>query len=314
MRIGLVVDSACDLPADFIAANGIVVLPIQVRIDGATLTDDRGDAVTARFLGENLGARSHAAETEPLGVEAIRDLFLSRLVIDYDCVFCLTITSTRSPIHANASAASFAILKDYRPIRRAAGVDGPFLMRVIDTGNLFAAQGVTAIEAARMIRAGESPGRIRERIEALAQKTYGYMLPRDLYYLRARAQKKGDHSVGWLSAALGSALDIKPLLRGFRGTTAPVAKMRGFDVGARALFDHAVRRVRAGLVVPTLCLSYGGDLDTLRALPGYASLRQVCDEHDVEVFESVMSVTGMINVGTGAVTIGLASEDYDAGF
>lgn len=314
MRIGLLVDSACDLPPDFIAANGIVVLPIQVHVDGTTLTDDRGDDVTRRFLGENLGARGHAAETEPLGVDAIRDLFLSRLVIDYDCVFCLTITSTRSPIHANASAASFAILKDYRPIRRAAGIEGPFLMRVVDTGNLFAAQGITAIEAARMIRAGESPGRIRERIESLAQKTYGYMLPRDLYYLRARAQKKGDHSVGWLSATLGSALDIKPLLRGFRGTTAPVAKMRGFEAGARALFDHAMRRVRAGLLTPTLCLSYGGDLDTLRALPGYASLRQVCDEHGIEIFESVMSVTGMINVGTGAVTIGFASEDYDAGF
>ena len=314
MRIGLVVDSACDVPAEFISANDIVVLPIQVRVDGTTLTDDRGDAVTQRFLRENLGARGHAAETEPLGVEAIRDLFLSRLVIDYDCVFCLTITSTRSPVHANASAASFAILKDYRPIRRAAGVEGPFLMRVIDTGNLFAAQGITAIEAARLIRAGESPGRIRERIESLAQKTYGYMLPRDLYYLRARAQKKGDHSVGWLTATLGSALDIKPVLRGFRGTTAPVAKMRGFDIGARALFDHAVRRVRAGLVTPTLCLSYGGDLDALRALPGYASLRQLCDENNVEVYESVMSVTGMINVGTGAVTMGFASEDYDAGF
>lgn len=311
MRYGLVVDSACDLPAEFFRETGAVVLPIAVRVDGAEFVDDRNPEVTARFLAENLGARGHAAETEPYSAEEIRALFLGRLVVDYDCVFCLTITSTRSPIHANAGQASFSILKDYRPIRRAAGVEGPFLLRVIDTGNLFAAQGVTAVEAARLIRAGETPGRIRERLEALAQQTYGYMLPRDLYYLRARAQKKGDHSVGWLSAALGSALDIKPLLRGFRGTTGPVAKLRGFEQGARALFDYATRRVRRGLVTPTMCLSYGGDLETMRALPGYASLRRVCEENGVEVFESVMSITGMINVGTGALTMGFADTDHE---
>jgi len=314
MRYGLVVDSACDLPTAFYRDTGTVVLPISVHVDGDVFVDDRNPAVTARFLAENLGARGHAAETEPYSAEEIRALFLERLVVDYDCVFCLTITSTRSPIHANASQASFSILKDYRPIRRAAGIEGPFLLRVIDTGNLFAAQGVTAVEAIRMIRAGETPGRIRERLESLAHETYGYMLPRDLYYLRARAQKKGDHSVGWLSAALGSALDIKPLLRGFRGTTGPVAKLRGFDAGARALFEYATGRVRAGLLTPTLCVSYGGDLDTMRALPGYASLRQVCEEHRVELFESVMSITGMINVGTGALTLGFASPEHDATF
>lgn len=314
MRFGIVVDSACDLPAGFIEQNRIVVLPITAHVDNEVLIDNRDPAVTARFLAEGLGARSHAAETEPYSVEEIRELFLNRLVIDFDCVFCLTITSTRSPIHANASQASFSILKDYRPIRKAAGVEGPFLMRVIDTGNLFAAQGVTAVEALRLIAAGESPGTIRERLEHLAQHTYGYMLPRDLYYLRARAQKKGDRSVGWLSAALGSALDIKPLLRGFRGETGPVAKLRGFEHGAQALFTYATARVRAGLMTATMCVSYGGDLAELESLPGYAALKEACAENGVELFECVMSVTGMINVGTGAVTLGFAAEDHEAVF
>lgn len=314
MRFGIVVDSACDLPDEFFRCNRITVLPISVRIDEEVLIDNRDPAVTERFLAENLGARGHAAETEPYSVEQIRELFLGRLVLDYDCVFCLTITSTRSPIHANASQASFSILKDYRPIRRQAGVEGPFLMRVIDTGNLFAAQGVTAVEAVRLIAAGENPGRIRERLEFIAHHTYGYMLPRDLYYLRARAQKKGDHSVGWLSVALGSALDIKPLLRGFRGETGPVAKLRGFEHGTQALFDYAGKRVRAGLLTSTMCVSYGGELAELQRLAGYESLKQICAEQNVALFESVMSVTGMVNVGTGAVTLGFAAEEHQATF
>lgn len=311
MRIGIVVDSGCDLPLEFLRRHAITVLPIRVHLGDETLLDDRDPAVFRRFLDENLGARGHTAETEPCSVEEISKLFLERLVIDYDSVICLTIAASRSPIHANASQASFSILKDYRPIRQAAGVPGPFLMRVVDTGNLFAAQGVTAVEAVRLRNAGLNPGQMRERLETVAHQTYGYMLPRDLYYLRARGQKKGDRSVGWFSAALGTALDIKPLLRGFRGNTGPVAKVRGFEHGSEMLFGHVCQRIRAGLLTPTVCVSYGGDLSELAALPGYPALRETCAEHGVELFESPMSVTGMINVGTGAVTIGFASEDYE---
>ena len=313
MRIGIVVDSACDLPDAFLRQNHITILPITLHLGGESLVDDRAPAMLQRFLDDKLGARGHAAETEAYSVEQIRELFLDRLVIDYDCVFCLTITSTRSPIHANASQASFSILKDYRPIRRNAGVPGPFLMRVIDSETLFAAQGVSAVEAVRLRAAGENPGRMRERLELVAHNTYGYMLPRDLYYLRARAQKKGDRSVGWLSAALGTALDIKPLLRGRRGETGPVAKVRGFEHGAEVLFSYVTTRVRAGLLTPTLCLSYGGDLAELDGLPGYVELKAACAEHAVEVFESPMSMTGMINVGTGAVTLGFAAEEHAFG-
>ena len=96
MRIGIVVDSACDLPREYLLRNAITVLPITLRVGDETLVDDRDPATTRRFLDERLGARGHSAETEPLGPAQIRDLFLERLVIDYDCVFCLTITATPS--------------------------------------------------------------------------------------------------------------------------------------------------------------------------------------------------------------------------
>lgn len=314
MRFGIVVDSACDLPAEFYARHGIHILPISIHLDGQSFVDDRDPALIARYLAEHLGARGAAAETEPYSVEQIRDLFLSRLVLDYDCVFCLTITSTRSPIFEHARKASFAILNSYQAVRKAAGIDGPFLLRVIDSQTLFAGQGVGVYEATRLIAADAPVGAMRERLEYIAQNSYGYMLPRDLYYLRARAQKKGDRSVGLLSAALGSALDIKPILRGWRGETGPVGKVRGFEAGARALFAYVCARVRAGLLVPAVCLSYGGDLAELRGLHGYASLSETCAEHGVELLESPMSVTGMVNVGVGAVTLGFAAEEHDAQF
>ncbi|KAF1690679.1 DegV family protein [Pseudoxanthomonas taiwanensis] len=313
MRIGIVVDSACDLPNDFIRQHNIVLLPITVRIGEAILADHRDEEATLGFLHAHVAERGHEAETIPYSVEQIRDLFLGKLVVDYDHVFCLTITSTRSPIHEHAVQASFAILNDYKPIRQAAGHNSPFALRVIDTQNLFAAQGVAVVEAVRMRQAGASVQQIRERLEQLALHTHGYMVPRDLYYLRARARAKGDRSVGLLSAALGTALDIKPVLHGHRGQTAPVAKLKGFETATQKLFDVTVQRIQEGLMTPTVCVSYGGELSELHALPGYARLREACQAHGVELYESLMSLTGMVNVGKGAVVVGFAAGPHRFG-
>lgn len=310
MRIGIVVDSACDLPQDFISQHRIVVLPITVRIGEAMLADHRDEQATLSFLHAHVAEHGAEAETIPFSVQQIRDLFLERLVIDYDHVFCMTITRTRSPIHDNALQASFAILNDYKPVRQAAGFNSPFALRVIDTQNLFAAQAVTAVEAVRLRDSGASVQQIRERLEELAGNVHGYMITRDLYYMRARARHKGDRSVGLLSAALGSALDIKPVLHGYRGDTGPVAKIKGFDNAVAKLFDVVGQRVRAGLMTPAVCVSYGGELEELRSLAGYTELKRVCTEHGVQVLESVMSLTGMVNVGKGAITVGFADGPH----
>lgn len=314
MRMGVAIDAACDLSQAFLQRHKISVMPITVRVDGEVFMDDREPAEMQRFIDLHLGSRSHSAETEPCSVEEVQTLFLDKLVLEYDCMFCLTIMATRSPINEHVNRASFAILKNYRKVREAAAVPGPFMMRVIDTGTIFAGSAPAVYEAARLIEANETPGAIRERITFIADNSYGYMLPRDLYYLRARAKKKNDRSVSLFSAVLGSALDIKPLLRGYRGETGPVGKVRGFEHGAEALFGYAAQRVRAGLLAPFLCVSYGGDLAVLPTLPGYASLQATCQEYGVELMEAPMSITGMVNVGEGAVTLGFAAEEHVADF
>ncbi|MEP7185803.1 MAG: DegV family protein [Rhodanobacter sp.] len=314
MRLGLAIDAACDLSQDFMLQNNIAVMPITVKIDRETFMDNRDPAEMDRFINKRLGSRSHTAQTEPCPVEEVQKLFLEKLVIEQDCVFCLTITATRSPINEHVNRASFGILKNYRQVRDEAAIPGPFMMRVIDTRNIFAGAAPAIYEASRMIAAGNTPAAIRERLLYIADHSYGYMLPRDLYYLRARAKKKNDRSVSLFSAMLGSALDIKPLLRCFRGETGPVGKIRGFEQGAESLFTYASKRIRAGLLVPMVCVSYGGDLAVLSKLPGYADLRAACEECSVALMEAPMSITGMVNVGEGAVTLGLAAEEHEADF
>jgi DegV family protein with EDD domain len=311
MRIGIVVDSACDLPREFIDQHQIRILPITVRLQTQSLTDQRDPQLTAEFYRRHVGTAGDA-ETDASSVDEIKNLFLEQLVLDYDFVFCLTIASTRSQTFDNASKAALAILNEYKAVRAKRGVPGHFALRVIDTQNLFAAQGVMAVEIVRQLRAGQTnPNKIRERLDQVAQNLYGYMLPRDLTYLRTRAKKKGDNSVGMVSAFLGSALDIKPFLRCHLGETAAVAKLRHFEDSARRVFAFVGERVKKDLVTPTLCLSYGGDLAALRALPGYAELRALCLAGNVEVYESTMSMIGGVNVGEGSFALGFAAAPHE---
>ena len=302
MRIGIVVDSACDVPSDFIAQEEITILPVTVQIGNAVLADMRNEEATLNFLTGDTAAQAYNAETTPYTVQQVHDLFLGRLV------FCICTTRSRSGIFDNAQQASFTILNDYKPVRAAIGNTTPFSLRVIDSQNVFAAVGVMAVEAARLRAAGEGAPKIRSRLEHLALYTQGYMVVPDLHYLRNRIKKRGDKSVSFFSATLGTALDIKPILHCNRGDTAPAAKVKGFTNAAEKLFDFAGSRVRAGLMTPTMCLSFGGELDRMRDLPGYQRLRDTCAEHNVEVFESVMSLSGMVNVGQGALVVGFAAE------
>lgn len=314
MRIGVAVDSACDLPQEFIVQNNIQILPITVHLGSRDFVDTRDPQDTQKFYDDHLTGAAEAG-TSPFTVEQIKNVFLSKLVLDYDFVFCLTIMSSRSPIFENATKASFAILHDYKAVRAKAGVSGPFALRVIDTQNLFAGQVITAVEAIRMIKQGISPNKIRERLEFLVQNTYGYMVPRDLHYIRARAQKKGDRSVGWFSVVMGSALDIKPLLRAFRNETAPVAKLRHFDEASEKCFGYIKRMItEKKLLTPTLALGYGGKLEDMERLPGYADLMATCNNNRIEVFKSPMSITSVVNVGEGSLTFAFAAEEHKLDF
>lgn len=311
MRIGVAVDSACDLPQDFITQNKIQILPITIHLEGRDFVDTRDPEDTLKFYESHLTGAADAG-TSPFSVEQIKHVFLSKLVLDFDFVFCLTIASSRSPIFENATKASFAILNDYKAVRAKAGVSGPFALRVIDTQNLFAGQAITAIEAVRMIKQGLAPNKIRERLEYLVKNTHGYMVPRDLHYVRARAQKKGDRSVGWFSVVMGSALDIKPLLRAYRNETGPVAKLRHFDDAAEKCFGYIKRMiVEKKLLTPTLSLSYGGKIEEMEKLPGYADLIATCNNHKIEVFKSVMSITSVVNVGEGSLAFAIAAEEHE---
>jgi DegV family protein with EDD domain len=310
MRIGLVVDSSCDLPQEFIGQHGIVILPITVEVDGRAIVDTRDEATTRQFYREHLAARRDA-HTVPCSQAQVQELILNRLVRDFDYVFCITIASSRSPIHDNAQRAIAEAILHHKAARQQAGPTTPFAMRVIDSENAFAGEGLIAAVAAQRIAQGAGMIAIRDELRALIPQVHAYMLPRDLQHLRMRAHARGDRSVSWMQAALGNALDIKPLVKGYRNQTFPCAKLRNFESGAERLFNYAARHVQNGLLAPVLTVCYAGELKDLFSLPGYSHLAMTCAKHGVQLLSSMMSMSGAANVGDGALGLAFADVEHE---
>jgi DegV family protein with EDD domain len=309
MRIGIVVDSCCDLPKDFIEANGLIVMPITLRIGELLVEDRRDPQETLDFYAKHLDVKSEDfAESIPFSAKQIEELFLGRLVLDYDYVFCLTITGGRSAIYDHAMEASRTILTRYKEIRRQAGIPERFGLAVVSSRNMFAGQGVQAVEAVRLIRAGGTPSEIGNRLRALVERTHTYMVPADLYHIYKRASKKGDKSIGWGSYTLGSLLDVKPILYCNLDQTGPVDKVRGFSTGVEKLFGKAAERVKQGLDVPSICISYGGPVSDVAALPGYAAFAATASAAGVDILVTPMSKTAAVNVGPGALALGFVAD------
>lgn len=311
MRIGLLVDSTCDLPRAFFERGEVELLPISLRVGNDIVVDRRDEAETVAFHRAAADRRADAdVESMPFSAEAIASLFLERLVLEYDHVFLLTLTASRSQIHDHALEAGTVIAARQREVRTAAGLTPRFTLSVQSSRTLFTGTAVLAAELRRLIDAGCLPSEIEQRLLAHVPHTYTYLVPSDLHHVYRRASRRGDRSLGWAGYTLGSILDVKPILRGHMDQTGPVAKLRHFEPAVETLFANVRRAVRAGLRVPLVCVGYGGDPAEVEGLPGFAALRRTCEDRDVTLHVAPMSMAGAVHTGPGCVSAAFVSDQH----
>ncbi|MDD5059213.1 MAG: DegV family protein [Sideroxydans sp.] len=315
MKIGLVVDSSCDLPSSFFENDDVELMPTMIKMGDHSFEDLRDDEQTIQFHSDTRTRMKQKKEIEvessPFTSGQIETLFLEKLVCKYDHVFCIMATHARSEIYDHALKASRAILIKYKPIRRDAGVTGHFTLAVVNSRNVFAGTAVLAAEVVRMIKAGASATEIDTRIGELVNHTYCYLVPPDLQHIYKRASQRGDRSISWTGFMLGSMLDIKPILLGHMDNTSPVAKMRHFDAAVETMFANATRAVEAGLLAPAICMGYGGDPAEVSQMPGFARLKAAAAKSGITLHIAPMSISGGVHTGPGCITVAFISDKHD---
>jgi fatty acid-binding protein DegV len=312
MRFGLLVDASCDLPVSLIEHPQVVVLPIHARVNDQKWRDDRSESVRKQFLDAvNAIGWKGEIETMPLNADEMRQFVLERLATQFDYVFAVTAMRTRSAIFDTLTEVAIRIQPHATKARLEAGIKGPFRLQVCDSSTLFSGHGAIALSLLDELGRNTITTQISRLVETVyAQNAYSYFAPAGLTQLYQRAKQRGDKSLNFVSYALGSALDIKPIVCAVKGNTAPVAKVRHFEEAADRVLNNATAQVTAGLLSPHLVVSDGGGLEVLRNSEPYEGLRAACAKRGVSLHEVPMGLGALVNAGVGGVAVGFLSGDH----
>ncbi|UDM50010.1 DegV family protein [Cupriavidus sp. MP-37] len=165
-----------------------------------------------------------------------------------------------------------------------------------------------AVSGAAARDAGHQVGR-RQHYARLRDAACMFLVPDELHYLYTRARHKGEGSITWGRYVMGSAFNLRPVVRMHRGQTEAIARARGSEEGRRRVLQHAEQCLRAGdLLVPAISACYAGPLDEVRAMPAYQSLARTARSHGVELMLAPMSLTVALNVGARAFGLSYLAE------
>lgn len=314
MRIGVVVDSSSDLPQSFFKNGDVELMPTVIMTGDRSFDDLKDERLTIQFHADTLERMKQKYEVDvasrPYTSEKIEELFLARLVRQYDHVFCIMASHGRSEIYDHAFKVSRGILTRYKQIRRDAGLDSHFTLAVINSENVFAGTGVLAAEVVRLVKTGAVPSEINRRIHELVPHTYCYLVPPYLDFIYKRASQRGDKSISWMGFKFGAMLDVKPIMIARKDETRAVSKVRGYEHGVEIMFANATRAVEAGLMSPEICVAFGGDPVELLQLPGYSRFKVAATKAGYRIHVSPMSISGSVHAGPGCAEVAFISDKH----
>ncbi len=306
MRVGVVIDSACDLPAEYLKEQNIEVLPINLQLGNERSLDVRNPKATIEFYSRYASKRQHA-ETSPPTADQILTVLSESAANHFDRLLIVTISSTRSKIFEHVTNAQLPLLNKIRQQRKQEQIKGSFFLRVHDSKTLFTGQAVLVHEMVRLLR-DESLDfdALCQQADILSDRIHAYLIPRDLYYVRKRASQKGENSVSWMRYKAGTLLDIKPIICAHQGNTETVMTARGFDNAIEKLLEIATSAIDKGLKIKAIALSYAGDPEEISSHPLIRGFSDYARGKGIEVLNSVMSTTAGVHVGPGAFSLAYA--------
>jgi DegV family protein with EDD domain len=311
LKLGILIDASAEVPPHVLANPHVRMLPIPIQIDAMEFIDKRSPQSTSDFNSKYLTLRAaevsqSIAPTSP----QISQFFVDHIAREFDHVFGLFVSSSRSQIFKNAFDASSKAILDSMALRAQNGIKGPLLVECHDSLNVFTGYGVQVMEALRQFETTPAAAQIRANMQSCAKNAYGYAAPSQLDFILTRAKAKGEQSVGKLSKAAAKMLGIIPILHCNQGMTEAVDRVRGPAAARDTILNIARRELGQGLLAPFINVSFTGNTDTVQAMATYKTLCEEAKDKGVTVSLQETSPTGSINLGPDALTVGFIGKPH----
>jgi len=152
----IVTDSIADIPYDFLQENNVVLIPINITINGTNYYDKL--SVSNQTLFSKLNDMKEYPKTATPSIKYINDLF-SKLLLKFDEVFVLTVSNNLSATHNVIKQEAAKLINNGKKII------------VYDTYNNSATQGLLVKKAVDMATQGFSSNSIIEELDKMRLKT-----------------------------------------------------------------------------------------------------------------------------------------------
>jgi DegV family protein with EDD domain len=277
-KIAILTDSGSDVPQEIVRELGVFVLPLQVNYKARSFRD--GVEIDAQSVYEGLETEVPTTSL-PLGSD-LTELFEKIKKEGYTRILGVLLSSGLS--------GTFNMV-------RLAAADSPLPMEVLDTKNIGIGSGISAIKAAQLAKDGESYDEIVRKTKVSIENTKIFFVLSTLEYL-----KRGGR-IGKVSAMIGSAFDIKPIITcNEEGIYTTVAKARGRKQSLRKSVE--------------LALAYAGDAVSVNLAVAHGNALDDANEIKKEMTDQLKSVSRVfvgpvspaLGVHTGPGLIGICVQ------
>jgi DegV family protein with EDD domain len=225
--IKIVTDSGISLPQDIIQEHDIRIVPATLQFGQEVVQD-------TRLSTDEFYARLAASPTPPIGRDPV--------IKDFIDVYEPLVANPSEKVQILSLHVSDLLAATVGMARHAARAMQPHDIRVVDTRNTSAGQGLIVYEAARMIKAGADVWQIEDRLASMAMGVKFYTLVDTLDYLA-----KGGR-ISTISHRVGTLLNIKPIIKVEKGLVIQHARQNSREKGIQALRQLALDDARASSI------------------------------------------------------------------
>lgn len=200
--VGIVTDSTCYLPRGWAQARGIGVVPVQVIISGRPF--DETDDDQADRVAEALRGWAPVTTSRPSPERFLR-AFTAAVDAGHDAVVVATLSASMSATYESALLAAR---------------ESPIPVRVVDSRSIAMGLGFAVLAGAQAAADGQDLDAVAAVVEARARAAAVMFYVDTLEYLRRGGR------VSATRAAVGQALQVKPLLQVHAGKVEPLERVR----------------------------------------------------------------------------------------
>lgn len=214
-RIKIVVDSAADLPGEWVSRLGIGVVPAYVNFGTQSYADD--GVALPRHDFYRLLADAKTLPTTSAPPAAVAEQVIGDQLKNAEQVVSFTVASQFSSM--------------YNSIRVAAEHVDKQRVTVVDSGSVSMGEGWQALAAAEAAAQGASFDEVLAAARSTRERTKLYAVIDTLEYLRRGGR------VSWALANVGALLQIKPMLEVHEGAVETIGRVRTMSKAVQAIID-----------------------------------------------------------------------------